>query len=128
MRKYLYNYDKDFLEKSIETKKKKDEIFCAIENILNGLKNVVGDFLKGLIGNILNAPLCAAEQFLSGLMSKLTMDIQNMIAPLLSGLSKFTGKAMPDFKSMMTKAMEMAAAALALFECEDLKCDDYVNL
>ena len=113
----------DFLEKSIETKKKKDEIFCAIENILNGLKNVVGDFLKGLIGNILNAPLCAAEQFLSGLMSKLTMDIQNMIAPLLSGLSKFTGKAMPDFKSMMTKAMEMAAAALALFECEDQKCD-----
>jgi len=113
----------DFLEKSIETKKKKDEIFCAIENILNGLKNVVGDFLKGLIGNILNAPLCAAEQFLSGLMSKLTMDIQNMIAPLLSGLSKFTGKAMPDFKSMMTKAMEMTAAALALFECEDQKCD-----
>ena len=113
----------DFLEKSIETKKKKDEIFCAIENILNGLKNVVGDFLKGLIGNILNAPLCAAEQFLSGLMSKLTMDIQNMIAPLLSGLSKFTGKAMPDFKNMMTKAMEMTAAALALFECEDQKCD-----
>lgn len=114
----------DFLEKSTETKKKKDEIYCAIENIINGLKNVIGDFLKGLIGNILNAPLCAAEQFLSGLMSKLTMDIQNMIAPLLSGLSKFLGKAMPDFKSMMTKAMEISAAALALFECEDQKCDE----
>ena len=59
----------DFLKKQIEAKKLKDGVYCAMENILNGLKNVVGDFLKGLIGNILNAPLCAAEQFLSGLMS-----------------------------------------------------------
>ena len=114
----------DFLKKQIEAKKLKDGVYCAIENILNGLKNVIGDFLKGLIGNILNAPLCAAEQFLSGLMSKLTNDIQNMIAPLLSGLSKFTGKVMPDFKSMMTKAMEISAAALALFECEGQECDE----
>ena len=114
----------DFLQKSIEAKKQKDGIYCAIENILNGLKNVIGDFLKGLIGNILNVPLCAAEQFLSGLMSKLTNDIQNMISPLLNGLSKFTGKAMPAFQDMMTKAMEISAAALALFECEGQKCDE----
>ena len=113
----------DFLEKSIEAKKQKDGIFCAIENILNGLKKVIGDFLKGLLGNILNIPLCAAEQFLSGLMSKLTNSIQNMISPLLSGLSKFTGKAMPTFQSMMAKAMGIAAAALSLFECEGQQCD-----
>ena len=113
----------DFLKKQIEAKKLKDGVYCAIENVLNGLKNVVGDFLKGLLGNILNIPLCAAEQFLSGLMSKLNFDIQLKIAPLLSGLSKFTGKAMPDFQSMMTKAMSASAAALSLFECEGQKCD-----
>ena len=113
----------DFLKKQIEAKKLKDGVYCAIENVLNGLKNVVGDFLKGLIGNILNIPLCAAEQFLSGLMSKLNFDIQLKIAPLLSGLSKFTGKAMPDFQSMMTNAMSVSAAALSLFECEGQECD-----
>ena len=113
----------DFLQKQIDAKKQKDGIYCAIENILNGLENVIKDFLKSLIGNLLNMPLCAAEQFLSGLMSKLTNDIQNMISPLLSSLSKFTGKAMPAFQDMMTKAMTATAAALSLFECEDQKCD-----
>ena len=113
----------DFLKKQIEAKKLKDGVYCAIENILNGLKNVVGDFLKSLLGNIVSLPLCAAEQFLSGLMSKLTADIQNMISPLLSGLSKFTGKAMPAFQDMMNKALTATAAALALFECEGQECD-----
>ena len=113
----------DFLKKQIEAKKLKDGVYCAIENVLNGLKNVVGDFLKGLLGNLLNIPLCAAEQFISGLMSKLNFDIQLKIAPLLSGLSKFTGKVMPDFQSMMTKAMSASAAALSLFECEGQECN-----
>ena len=115
--------DPNNLIKNLEIKKAKDDIYCAIENILNGLKNVVGDFLKGLLGNILSFPLCAAEQFLSGLMSKLNFDIQNKIGGLLSGLSKFTGTAMPDFQSMMTKALGGVAAALSLFKCEGQECD-----
>ncbi len=115
----------DFLKKSIESKKLKDGVFCAIENVLNGLKNVVGNFLKGLLGNILNAPLCAAEQFLSGLMSLLNFSIMGAIGPLLGGLSKFTGSAMPDFQSMMSSAMGGAAAALSLFQCEGQKCDPF---
>ena len=113
----------DFLKKQIEAKKLKDGVYCAMENILNGLKNVVGDFLKGLIGNILNVPLCAAEQFLSGLMSLLNFKINMSLAPLLGGLSKFTGSAMPDFASKLTQSMEIAAAALSLFECEGQECD-----
>ena len=115
--------DPNNLIKNLEIKKAKDDIYCAIENILNGLKNVVGDFLKGLLGNILSFPLCAAEQFLSGLMSKLNFDIQGKIGGLLSGLSKFTGSAMPDFQSMMTKALGGVAAALSLFKCEGQECD-----
>ena len=114
----------DFLRKSIEAKKLKDGAFCAIENILNGLKDFVGKFLKELIGKVVNIPLCGAEQFLSGLMSDLTSKIQSAIAPSLSGLSKFTGSAMPDFQSMMTKALSMSSALLSLFECEGQKCKE----
>ena len=115
--------DPNKLLKDLEIKKAKDGIYCAIENVLNGLKNVVGDFLKGLLGNILSFPLCAAEQFLSGLMSKLNFDIQFKISGMLSGLSKLTGFAMPNFQGMMSKTMEGLAAALSLFECEGQECD-----
>ena len=68
--------DPDKLIKDLEIKKAKDDVFCLIENILNGLKNFVSDFIKGLLGNILNIPLCAAEQFLSGLMSILHIKLK----------------------------------------------------
>ena len=115
--------DPDYLIKNIEIKKAKDDIYCLIENVLNGLKNFVGDFIKGLLGNILNIPLCAAEQFLSGLMSNITDKIQGLIGPAISAVSKFSGVAMPSFSAMMTKAMEMAQTALALFSCEGNTCE-----
>ncbi len=116
--------DPDKLIKDIEIKKKKDDIFCLIENILNGLKDFVGDFIKSLLGNILNVPLCAAEQFISGLMSNLTDKIQSAIGPAISAISKLTGKAMTSFSAMMTKALGIAQTALALFECEGNKCEE----
>ena len=112
----------DYLIKSLEVKKAKDGVFCAIENILNGLKNMVGNFLKGLLGNLLNIPLCAAEQFMAGLMSMLNFRIGSLLAPLLGGLSALTGMAMPSFQGIMSKAMGISAAALSLFECEGQKC------
>jgi len=115
--------DPDKLIKDLEIKKAKDDVFCLIENILNGLKNFVSDFIKGLLGNILNIPLCAAEQFIGGLMSNLTDKIQSAIGPAISAISKLSGTAMPAFSSMMTKAMEMAQTALALFSCEGNTCE-----
>jgi hypothetical protein len=115
--------DPNHLIKNLEIKKAKDDIFCLIENVLNGLKDFVGDFIKGLLGNILNIPLCAAEQFLSGLMSNITDKIQGLISPAISAISKFSGVAMPSFSAMMTKAMEMAQTALALFSCEGNTCE-----
>ena len=115
--------DPDFLIKNLEIKKAKDDAYCLIENLLNGLKNFVGDFIKGLLGNILNIPLCAAEQFIGGLMSNLTDKIQSAIGPAISAISKLSGIAMPSFSSMMTKAMEMAQTALALFSCEGNACE-----
>jgi len=53
----------------------------------------------------------------------LNFSITAAIAPLLGGLSKFTGSFMPDFASKMTQSMEIAAAGLSLFECEGQECD-----
>jgi len=76
------------------------------------------------LGNILNVPLCAAEQFLGGLMAGLNNMIQTAIGPILAGLSAFTGKAMPSFQSLMTGAMSRINAAQKLFECTGGNCPD----
>ena len=112
----------DFLEKQIKAKKLKDGFYCAMENVLNGLTNFVKKFLKGLLGNIINVPLCAAEQFMGGLMAGLNNMIQTAIGPALAGLSAFTGKAMPSFQSLMSGAMSRINAAQKLFECTGGEC------
>ena len=114
----------DFLQKQIEAKKLKDGFYCAMENVLNGLANFVKKFLKGLLGNIVNIPLCAAEQFMGGLMAGLTEMIQNAVGPSLSSLAAFTGKTMPSFQKLMTDALTKINAAQKLFECTGGECKE----
>ena len=49
-----------------------DSIYCLFENILGGLTDTIGKFLKTLIGKIVNAPICAAEQFMGALLNDIT--------------------------------------------------------
>jgi len=114
----------DFLQKQIEAKKLKDGFYCAMENVLNGLTNFVKKFLKGLVGNIVNIPLCAAEQFMGGLMAGLTDMIQKAIGPSLSSLAAFTGKTMPSFQKLMTDSLTKINAAQKLFECTGGECKE----
>ncbi len=113
-----------FLLDSIKAKELKDAFHCAMENILNGLQNFVGKFLKELVGKIVNIPLCAVEQFLGGLVAGITNQIQAAVAPSLSALASFTGAAMPNFQSLMADAMGKLNAAIKLFDCTGGKCTD----
>ena len=115
---------KTFLQDSIKAKELKDGFHCAMENVLNGLQNFVNDFLKELIGKIVNMPLCAVEQFLGGLVAGITEKIQAAIGPSLSALASFTGSAMPNFQSLMASAMGKLNAAVKLFDCTGGKCSD----
>lgn len=115
--------DPDHLIKNLEIKKQKDRIYCLIENVLNGLKNVISDFLKEMLGKIVNLPLCALENLLGGILSKVTDMIQNAIGPALSSLSKLIGNTMPNFSDMMSKALDFAQAGIALLECEGTECE-----
>tara|TARA_B100000683_G_scaffold225525_1_gene224127 strand:- start:674 stop:1768 length:1095 start_codon:yes stop_codon:yes gene_type:complete len=93
-----------------------------MENILNGLKSFVGKFLKELLGKLINVPLCAAEQFLGGLISGVMSNIQSAIGPILGGLSGITGAAMPNVSSMLSGALGKLNAGIALFSCTNPKC------
>lgn len=75
-----------------------DQIFCAFENIIKGLFGLVGDFLYSLIGQVINTPFCAAEQWVNALVDRLVNDIDAALAPIfdsindiLSGVGEIAG-------------------------------------
>ena len=113
----------DSLLKDIEVKKAKDSIYCLLEKIIKSLKNVIKDFLTGLLGKLVQAPLCAAEQFLAGLNSRMFNEIESAIGNAMSALSGILGPTIGNFMGFMDKAMNYAQIGLKLLECEDQECE-----
>ena len=111
----------DSLLKDISVKKAVDSIYCAIEKIIKSLQKVIKDFLIGLIGKILQAPICAAEQFLGGLNSRMFNEIESAIGDAMSELSGILGP-IGNFMGYLEKAMGYAQIGLKLLECEDTIC------
>ena len=68
-----------------------DALLCTFTKILTGLGNFVGDFLKELVGKVVNIPLCAAQQFANALINNLAAKIDNAIAPILDGINDIIG-------------------------------------
>jgi len=113
----------DSLLKDISVKKAKDSIYCLLENVIKSLKNTIKNFLTGLLGKLVQAPLCAAEQFLAGLNSRMFNEIENAIGDDMSSLSGLLGPTIGNFMGFMDKAMGYAQIGLALLECEGQECD-----
>ena len=64
-----------------------DEIFCRFKDIVQGLANLVTDFLFELVGKIVNVPFCIAEQFTNALVNNIAAIIDDAIGPLLDEIN-----------------------------------------
>ena len=58
---------------------------------------MIKNFLKELLGKLLSMPLCAAEQFLGGLLSDIADKIQGIIAPFTAAVGQLAGITIPSF-------------------------------
>ena len=112
----------DSLLKDIAVKKATDQIYCVIEKIIKSLQNVIKDFLIGLIGKIVQAPVCAAEQFLGGLNSRMFNEIETAIGDAMSEISGILGP-IGNFMGYIEKAMGYVEIGLKFLSCEDQKCE-----
>ena len=112
----------DSLLKDIAVKKAVDQINCVLEKIIKALQKVIEDFLIGLIGKIIQAPLCAAEQFLGGLNTKMFNEIESAIGDAMDTLSGVLGP-VGSFMGYLEKAMGYAQIGIKLLSCEDQKCE-----
>ena len=68
-----------------------DTIFCKFGEIISGLFNMVSGFLMSLIGNMINAPFCAARQFTNALINNLANRIDEALKPILDQVNSIVG-------------------------------------
>ena len=98
-----------------------DIIFCIFEKLLGDL----GDFLKNmftsLIEDVVSGPVCAAEQFVSGIFAKVFEQLENAMEPVLSGLDWLTG-GIGTISEFIGKASNLAAQILSFIGCDGRKC------
>ena len=97
-------------------------MYCLFENLIGGLKNTIGNFLKTLVGKLLNAPLCAAEQILGSLLENIMGKIKSLIGPILGSLTATLGGALGSVNSLINKAMAGIGLLYDFIGCQEFKC------
>ena len=68
-----------------------DAVFCKFGEIIKGLGNLITDFVMNLIGRLINAPFCAAQQFTNALINNLANRIDQSIKPILDQINSIVG-------------------------------------
>lgn len=68
-----------------------DQILCKFEQIIANLAKLIAEFLYSLVGQIINAPLCAAENFANALINKVANDIQQALDPIFAQINQVLG-------------------------------------
>jgi hypothetical protein len=133
-RKYMfqkiYNAVKDLLNfllpdsllKDIAVKKAIDTIFCLIENVIKGLTKFISDFLMQMLGKIVSIPLCAAEQFIAGLISSIGNQIQELIGPAMNSIQQILGP-IGNFMGYIYQAVNYTQIGLNFLKCEGEICE-----
>lgn len=97
-------------------------IFCLFEKIIDRLLPFLLDMLQGLVGRAINAPLCAIEEFTAAILNKVIDVIDDLLAPVLSGLNWLLG-GVSQVKSILSRAKSIAYEVFNLIGCDNLKCE-----
>jgi hypothetical protein len=99
-----------------------DQLFCKFEQIIANLAKLVAEFLYSLVGQIINAPLCAAENFANALINKVANDIQRALDPIFAQINQVLGGV-----SQITASVFQAIDFVLGFEgflCKGPKCPE----
>jgi hypothetical protein len=96
-------------------------IFCLFEKIIDRLLPFLEEMLKGLVGRATNSPLCAVEEFVASIMNNVIDTIDELLAPVLSGLD-WLMSGVSQVSSLLSQANSIATQLFNLIGCDNLKC------
>lgn len=94
-------------------------IQCVFNKIISALLGLIKSLLTQLIDRYINAPLCAAESFISNLISSFLGDLTSGILGALSGIAGVT----LNVASLLFQAFDILIGVLEFLSCDpDLDC------
>ena len=98
-----------------------DTIFCIFEKLFEDMASFLTNIFKTLVGNVVNGPLCAAEQFVSGMFSKVFEFLESSLDTILSGLDWLVG-GFSDVQGVLRDVSSLATSILNFIGCDGKKC------
>ena len=84
------------------------------------------NIFKTLVGNVVNGPLCAAEQFVSGMFSKVFEFLESSLDTILSGLDWLVG-GFSDVQGVLRDVSSLATSILNFIGCDGKNVRPQVN-
>ena len=93
---------------------------CLGSKVHQAMGGVIDDLLSAMVKNMLNAPICATQQFIGALVNKIADAITNVVAPLLAPLQKILSPigAIFDIKNKVMAGVDFMKKVGNLFKCE----------
>jgi hypothetical protein len=114
---------KDFkLFKQIATDKIIDSIWCVFSKTIQKIGEFVFNFLTQLVGAVSNIPICAAEAFVGSIMSTITNEVSNALAPALEEISSNLSPVLGQISNYTSLVLSYANQALSFLSCEGSEC------
>lgn len=103
-------------------------INCLFNNLISGLKGLLVNLISGVLDQLVNAPLCAVENFLSGfvdsILGPITSTLQTVLSPIL-GLIGGVASVLGSFDGIF----DFISGILKFFSCDDSPdCVEYKQI
>jgi hypothetical protein len=97
-------------------------IFCLFEKLIPLIIDYIVNLLTNMIGKIINAPLCAVEEFTAAILGKLMEFIEDLLGPVMSGLNWLIG-GIGKISNVLGQISSIAQQILNFIGCDQLKCE-----
>jgi hypothetical protein len=95
-----------------------DTLQCVFNKIVAGLGKLIKDLLNKLIDNLINSPLCAAEQLLTDILGSVLGQVTNAIDQALSIVNSIFGSAM-NIVGKVTDVLSIISGVLSFLSCDE---------
>ena len=98
-----------------------DKLGCLVGNAAGAVKGAIEDMLTGMVRNLINTPVCAAQQFVGGLVHKITNVIDSLVGPFLGPIQKLMSPigAVFKIKDTIMGGLGIANKLKNLFSCNE---------
>ena len=98
-----------------------DKLGFLVGNAAGAIKGAIEDMLTGMVRNIINTPVCAAQQFIGGLVHKITNVIDSLLGPFVGPIEKLMSPigAVFKIKETIMGGLGIANKIKNLFKCNE---------